>query len=254
MIRIAKSFGNIFVQAVRTSLFCLFPLVMSSLIFFVPFFLLDRFFWNDETAYNRMVSILTFPGYMVVDILVSAFYVLFFFLYLIALTHIIQAFHRKEKMSFWQAYSSGIKKWRTYLFMQLSILFHTVIRIFLIYPGVVYFARHSMAGFILLGEGVTRQEALQRSRELLKGNVHYFLDQMAVVAVFLFLIFYPYFEFLERIYSQQYIIRNMAICNVIDYAQTVSMIWILIFIYIYYYYLFIDISENKIGEENESNN
>ncbi len=253
MIRVAKSFGNIFVRSVKTSLFCFFPLLLSSVLFFVPFFLLDRFFWNEEMYYNRMVSILTLPGYTIIDVLVSAFIFVFFFLYVIALTNIIGAYDRKEKISFWKAYTVGFRKWPVYFFMQVAIIFHTIIRLFLIYPGVVYFARYSMAGFLLLNEDISRKEAMRRSQDMLKGNIHYFLDHLVIVSLFIYMISFPYFEFLERLYVQQRLSYNFSMSVFIDYAQTISMIWIFVYLYIYYYYLYVDISQNNRGEENESN-
>ena len=253
MASILKTFTHVLLDTLKAFISRFFPLGTVSLIYYVPFFLLDRYYWNNEPIYEMLIEKLTYPVYLTFDVIFSSFMVLFFFWYLIALTMILIAFDKQERLNPFAAYKKAYKKWLAYLILFWTILYRGFLRLLLlVVPGFIYYVKTSLAGLIFLCEAEGREAAILKSMDILKGKVSYYLDHLLYIALILFVFSYPYIAFLERFYVVNFLNQRKLFAAFLDYSQTGIVILATLFFYVFYYYLYHHLMSIYKGARNDT--
>jgi len=171
-----------------------------ALIYFVPYTLLELFFWENASLARKIVLKYNFKVYHLINSGTILSAVMFFLLFLSALFKSIQAADEGKNWGIRSSYREAYRVFKSYLWVKIMYVVKVGLgTLLLIVPGFMRLIQYSFSGVALLLDGKIGEDAFVWSKKIIQGQLNKYLDYVLFFFIIVFGLFAPPVIFLHTL-------------------------------------------------------
>ena len=223
----------------------------TALVFFIPFFLIDRYFWNNFLLRQDIIFGYSYDVYYLLYLAIAVFVGLFFFWYLASLIKCIESADGRKPLGVLQSYKQSWPQLRSYIFVKCLYLGKVLLwSLLFVVPGIFFGILYSLSGMALLIDGKRGNEALEASQQIIRPDFFKYLGHITLLFLILFAACTPGIIILDTLMYFLSSAGYFLIALWVSYVEIGILLSVSIFMVIFGYYLYKNFEGKLNGVKN----
>ena len=212
-----------------------FKLLKILLVFLIPIFFINEFFWENQPLINQLIAQYSLKGFYLIDDALNFIIILFAFLYFIAEIQYLRCALLHQTLGVWQAWRQAFGIFGDYLNVKILFLIKVFLwSLVLIVPGIIFAVLYSFHSMALLMDGKKGMEALKFSKDLIKPHVFLYTGYLLVLLSSIFAFSYPLLFILDFLKEAS----PLWVEKILSYLQVLAVGMVVNFGIVFYYVIY----------------